>query len=195
MRTDSSFATRITQDRVHKCSSDQAGPWMALETRFYGGRPYRTGIWTNVTSLCGKSSFSCYLSDVRFGVDLNRPSSAAHLTSRGEQCLVEAVGCYPEHHELVADGLGLGNTGMESFHGPSSPRLATSCMMRLSKAQLINGLLAGLHPHVEGFGTQSPQVCAVECRGRHIRWGTRMQTSIVDCASLAPGPWDPTNGF
>jgi hypothetical protein len=47
---------------------------------------------------------------------------------------------------------------MGSFRGPSSPWLTISCMMRLPKAQPINGLLAGLHRHPEGFGTRPPRV-------------------------------------
>jgi hypothetical protein len=37
--------------------------------------------------------------------------------------------------------------------GPPRVLLATSCMMRLPKAQPINDLLASLHQHAEGFGT------------------------------------------
>jgi hypothetical protein len=63
--------------------------------------------------------------------------------------------------ELVADGLGPGTpTCVESIHGPSLPRLATSCVMRLPKAQPINGLLTGLHRCAIEFGTPSSQACA-----------------------------------
>ena len=43
--------------------------------------------------------------------------------------------------------------------GPPRVLLATSCMMRLPKAQPTNGFLAGLHRCTEGFGTLSPRVC------------------------------------
>jgi hypothetical protein len=35
-----------------------------------------------------------------------------HVWLKGKQRLVEAVGCYPNAMDLVADGLGLGNTNM-----------------------------------------------------------------------------------
>jgi hypothetical protein len=56
--------------------------------------------------------------------------------------------------ELVVDTLGLGNTDVRGeLPWVLLARLATSCMMRLSKAQPINGLLAGLYQHTEGVGT------------------------------------------
>jgi hypothetical protein len=78
----------------------------------YGGRPYQTGTWTNVTPLHGKSSFSCYLPGVRFRDDLNCLSFAACVTLRCKQHLVEPVGCYPECHKACANGSGPGNTGL-----------------------------------------------------------------------------------
>jgi hypothetical protein len=71
---------------------------VGARNQVYGGRPYRTGNWTNVTPLRGKRSFSCYLLGVRFGAILICLSSIARLTSRGKQHLVEAVGYYPEGH-------------------------------------------------------------------------------------------------
>jgi hypothetical protein len=90
---------------------------------------------------------------------------------------------------------------MESFHGPSSPRLATSCVMRLPKAQPTNGLLASLHQHTEGFGTQPPQVYAtVEtehdvrlCGGRP--WPPHASGDQDIGQRPIPGPWGLTNGF
>jgi hypothetical protein len=56
--------------------------------------------------------------------------------------------------ELVADELGLRAIGArEELPWALHDRLATSCMMRLSKAQPITGLLAGLHQHAEGVET------------------------------------------
>ena len=63
----------------------------------------------------------------------------------------------PDAMELVADELGLGATSARgelpwALHG----RLATSCMMRLSKALPITSLLADLHQHAKGVGTEPP---------------------------------------
>jgi hypothetical protein len=50
----------------------------------------------------------------------------------------------PNAMELVADELGLGDTdACRELPWAILARLATSCMMRLPKAQPINGLLAG----------------------------------------------------
>jgi hypothetical protein len=91
-------------------------------------------------------------------VDLNRLSSVARLTSRGEHCLVEVVGCYPERHGACGRRVesGLVNTGLRGqLPWAPSPQLAASWVMRSPKAQPINGLLAGHRRHTEGFGTKS----------------------------------------
>jgi hypothetical protein len=60
----------------------------------------------------------------------------------------------PNTMELVADELGLGATRVRGeLPWALHDRLLTSCMMRLSKARTIIGLLAGLHQHTEGVGT------------------------------------------
>jgi hypothetical protein len=77
-----------------------------------------------------------------------------HLTRRVSSVRWRLLAATPNAMELVADELGLGAIGVRwelpwALHG----RLATSCMMRLSKAQPIIGLLARLHQHNEGVGT------------------------------------------
>jgi hypothetical protein len=52
----------------------------------------------------------------------------------------------PNAMKHVANELGLGDTGARGeLPWALHDRLATSCMMRLSKAQPINGLFVGLH--------------------------------------------------
>jgi hypothetical protein len=124
--------------------------------RAYEGGPYQTGQHINEILLQRKSLFSSYLLGVRYEADLNRLSSIARLTQRVSSAwgLLAAT---PNAMELVIDELGLGATGAcgelpWAHHG----WLATSCMMRLSKAQPNIGLLAGLYQHTKGVRIKPP---------------------------------------
>jgi hypothetical protein len=114
---------------------------------------------------------------------LNRLSSIERLTRRVSGARWRLLGATPNAMELMADGLGLEATGARGelpwdLHG----RLSTSCMIRLSKAQSIIGLLAGHHHHAEGFGTEPPPgIGKYRDSPRHefVRWSTPVTTRTV----------------